>query len=113
MKIFLAAIALVFIASCGHKNHKGDHHAKSCGMHKKEGKMCSGDHKHKKAEHKLAKMDKDKDGKVSKAEFDKKHEEKFTELDKDSDGFLSKEELEACGCGKDKGNEMEKKKAKK
>lgn len=104
MKLFLAAAALVFMASCAHKDHHGDHKHKDgkacCAGKHEEGKMCGGHGDGtKKADHKMEMMDTDKDGKVSKAEFEKKHEGKFAKMDKDSDGFLSKEELESCGCG--------------
>jgi len=41
----------------------------------------------------LAALDKDGDGRVSKAEADDRLKERFDELDKDRDGFLSAEEL--------------------
>lgn len=50
-------------------------------------------------------MDTDKDGKVSKAEFDKAHEGMFGQMDTNKDGFLDKDELGKmrqgkCGEGK-------------
>jgi Ca2+-binding EF-hand superfamily protein len=40
----------------------------------------------------IAKLDKDNDGKISKAEFDGPSEH-FTMMDKDEDGYISKEEV--------------------
>ncbi len=48
----------------------------------------------KSAEEKFSRYDKDKDGKISSAEYHEKMTEKFTRYDKDKDGYLSKEEFE-------------------
>lgn len=97
MKIILSFIAIIFLVSCGHGHHK------SCGHKKAEGgMMCGGGKSHHGHDHMMDKMDADKDGKITKAEFDKKHQEKFTEMDRNSDGVLTKEELGTCkACGKE------------
>lgn len=51
------------------------------------------------------KVDTDKDGLISKAEFLAKHEEMFTKIDTNTDGSLSKEELDA---GREKWKAMRK-----
>lgn len=43
----------------------------------------------------LEKIDTDKDGKISKQEWQTHHEQHFTELDADKDGFVTKEEMKA------------------
>lgn len=57
-----------------------DHHMDKKDMHKKMEK------------HMMEKIDTNKDGKISKAEFDAHHEEKFKKMDADGDGFVTKEE---------------------
>lgn len=39
------------------------------------------------------KMDTDKDGKISKAEWEADHAKRFSEMDKNGDGFLDKDEM--------------------
>jgi len=43
----------------------------------------------------MEKVDTDKDGKISKAEFIASHEQRFVEADTDADGFLSQDEMKA------------------
>jgi hypothetical protein len=43
----------------------------------------------------LEKMDADKDGKISKQEWQAHHDEKFAELDADRDGAISKDEFKS------------------
>lgn len=73
-------------------------------------------------------IDTDKDGKISKQEWQTHHEQRFTELDADKDGFVTKDEMKAhhemmrekrpgmcpdCdGPGKGKGKGMGKKRPK-
>lgn len=71
----------------------------SCGAeHKKSEEMKTAEAKHDHAEGKcgVAKMDTDKDGRISKAEFAAAHDNddsKFAEHDLDKDGFISDEEM--------------------
>lgn len=59
-------------------------------------------------EHFMQKVDADKDGKVSKAEWNAKGDTMFNESDSNTDGFISKEEAQAFHAKR-----MEKWKAKK
>ncbi|PIT99275.1 MAG: hypothetical protein COT74_09715 [Bdellovibrionales bacterium CG10_big_fil_rev_8_21_14_0_10_45_34] len=59
---------------------------------------CSHGHGHKKGEHKgqhWVEMDADKDGAISKEEFDKFHVEKFKAMDTNNDGKISEDERNA------------------
>ena len=75
--VFLLLIVTAFSLSA--KHHKGDHPGK--GM---KGPM------HAKM---LEKIDTDKDGKISKQEWQTHHDQKFTELDTDKDGAISHDEF--------------------
>jgi len=77
--VFLLLIVTAFSLSA--KHHKGDHPGK--GM---KGPM------HAKM---LEKIDTDKDGKISKQEWQTHHDQKFTELDADKDGAISHDEFKA------------------
>lgn len=74
------------------------------------GYMLSAGEHGKTAADKMTKMDTDKDGKISSAEFGAAHDgdtSKFASHDADKDGFISSEELKAhmeakCGGDKDK-----------
>ena len=87
----------------------------SCGAdHKAAEATKTADTKAKAAEGKcgVAKMDSDKDGKVSKAEFAAAHDNddsKFAEHDLDKDGFISAEEMKTHmgGAGGEGGKAME------
>lgn len=50
---------------------------------------------HKGAGHFIEKVDSDKDGKVSRAEFQAKGDAMFKEADSNNDGFITKDEAEA------------------
>lgn len=69
----VAALAVLGNATLAHANDGGEH---------------------KKGEY-FAKMDTDKNGVVSKAEFLKQSEERFAKIDGNNDGNLSKEEMQA------------------
>lgn len=78
MKSIISVITVLLMAqtvwaSCGDKTCKD----KSC-THTK-GKF-------------FKKMDIDKDGKISKVEFQSMHDKKFAEMDSNSDGFVDKQE---------------------
>jgi Ca2+-binding EF-hand superfamily protein len=89
-KILILLAVVVFSVSCSH--HKGKSYKKGDrGM-----KM-------------IEKMDTNKDGSVSKEEFQKAHEESFETVDANNDGKITKEELKKskkamkgkkkkCGC---------------
>jgi Ca2+-binding EF-hand superfamily protein len=73
-KILLSTIAVLALsAPAAMAEHGGDH---------KGGRM-------------LEKLDADKDGSISKAEFMTEAEQRFAEIDKDSSGSITKEEVEA------------------
>lgn len=55
-----------------------------------------GDHKGPRHDRMMEKIDTDKDGKLSKAEFVAAQEARFTEMDADKDGFVTKEEGKAA-----------------
>lgn len=89
---FTSLVIMIFAVSCSHGYGKKDHHQ----SHKKG-------HKSKMWE----KMDTDKDGAVSKKEFESFHAEKFKKMDANNDGKVSKEEKKAykmskCGEKKEK-----------
>lgn len=88
MKI-LATLALIFVSACA-THYKNDKHAKhSSGSHS--------EHKH----HKMwEKMDTDKDGFISKKEFEDKKMKKFETMDGNKDGKLSHDEVKAHHHGK-------------
>lgn len=79
-KITLSLIAMFAIATlgCAHK-----HGEKKC---------CHGKKAHHKVEKMFDKMDTDKDGSISKKEFDAKHGNMFGTMDSNKDGKISKEE---------------------
>ena len=84
---YMVSVSAVAEGSCG-AEHKAAEAKKTAdtGMKAKEG-SCG-----------VAKMDADKDGKVSKAEFAAAHDNddsKFAAHDTNSDGFISAEEMEA------------------
>lgn len=81
MRILLIAILSTFLFAC---SHMGRHH-------KKEG-CCKGKAHH---GHMFDKLDTDKDGSVTKAEFDAVNAKHFTEMDANSDGKVTKEEADA------------------
>ena len=66
----------------------------------------------------MAKMDTDKDGKISRAEFNAAHDRMFADRDKNKDGFITADEMKAhpegkcgegkCGEGKCGGDKMPK-----
>ena len=74
---FLLFAGLTFTLSA--KHHKGGHVGMKGPMH---GKM-------------LEKIDIDKDGKISKQEWQAHHDERFAELDADKDGAISQDEFKA------------------
>ncbi len=74
---FLLFAGVTFALSA--KHHKGDHAGKKGPMHAKM----------------LEKIDTDKDGKISKQEWQAHHDLKFTELDADKDGAISQDEFKA------------------
>ncbi len=76
--LFLGVLA--FAASADHG--RGHHGKGPKGMGPMHGKM-------------MEKMDTDKDGKISKQEWQAHHESMFTQLDADKDGFVTKEEMKA------------------
>jgi Ca2+-binding EF-hand superfamily protein len=55
-----------------------------------------GEHQRHGPEHFLNEVDTNKDGKVSKAEFNAKGETMFSESDADHDGFISQDEMKAA-----------------
>ncbi|WP_041948383.1 EF-hand domain-containing protein [Turneriella parva] len=73
----LLFVAMTFTVSA--KNHKGGHAGMKGPMHAKM----------------LEKMDADKDGKISKQEWQAHHDKKFIELDADKDGVISQDEFKA------------------
>src|SRR3546814_4298886 len=79
----------------------------SCGADKAKEGSCGAD-KAKEGKCGVAAMDSDKDGKVSRAEFDAAHADKagmFDEIDTDKDGFMDADEAKAHDegrCGSDK-----------
>ena len=75
-KLLVAAIMLATWGSAYADHHKG----KGPGHHNK---MM------------MEKMDADKNGEISKDEWNKHHEEMFSKLDANSDGKITKEEFEA------------------
>lgn len=79
-RVLATVFCLFAIASvgCAHKGHK------SCDGHSKD--------MHGHFDKKWEMMDTDKDGFLSKAEFDKTHQDKFTQMDSNKDGKVSKEE---------------------
>lgn len=82
-KPVLAALALCLFASpVLAEGHEGDH--KGPGGHGPRG-----------PEHFMEKVDTDKDGKVSKAEWTAKGDAMFNESDTNKDGFISREEAKA------------------
>ncbi len=50
-------------------------------------------HSHHQCEHKMAAVDANKDGKISKDEFMKHHETMFDKMDTNKDGFLDEKEM--------------------
>jgi uncharacterized low-complexity protein len=89
---YMLSGASVAEGSCGGKGAEG-----SCGADKKAKTAAASD---KKAEGScgVAKMDSDKDGRVSRAEFAAAHDNddsKFASHDTNSDGFISAEEMDA------------------
>ncbi len=90
MKTLFTAIALVsFAAACTH----GGHHTCKHGSHHK------GKH-----HHKWEKLDVNKDGKVSKKEFDSMHGGKFNMMDANKDGFIDMKEKEMMMKKKHRGH---------
>lgn len=77
----LAAAAFTLNAEHGPDHKMGKRPGRGPGM-KKHGMM-------------FEKMDTDKDGKISKQEWQAHHEKMFSELDGDSDGSITKEEMKA------------------
>jgi hypothetical protein len=73
--LFFAGVTLNLSA----KHHKGGHQGMKGLMHTKM----------------LEKIDTDKDGKISKQEWQAHHDERFAELDADKDGAISQEEFKA------------------
>ena len=69
----------------------GDIKKANCNTPKTKKACCSGP---KDEKYGFMNNDTDKDGKVSKAEFNKKHEEMFSTMDKNADGFISTDEAE-------------------
>lgn len=59
----------------------------------KKGEKRDGRGKGMMMKHMLEKMDTDKDGKISKAEWQSHHEQKFTEIDANNDGQLETDEF--------------------
>ncbi len=100
MKAIMTTLTLLVglsLVSCqhGYKDHKGhDHkgHDHKGHDHKNhEGHAHKGHDKHKMWDM----MDTNKDGVVSKAEFDKMHQDKFKKMDANNDGKITKEEKKA------------------
>ena len=82
-KVTIFAMFLGVLAFAVHADHGKGHHGKGHkGMGPMHGKM-------------MEKMDTDKDGKISKQEWQAHHETMFTQLDADKDGFVTKEEMKA------------------
>lgn|GEM_PF-1644273 len=82
-KITICTVILGALSFAVNADHGRGHHGKRPkGMGPMQGKM-------------LEKMDTDKDGKVSKQEWQTHHETMFTQLDADKDGFVTKEEMKA------------------
>jgi hypothetical protein len=77
--VFLLFIATAFSLSAKHHKGHGDRKGMKGPMHAKM----------------LEKMDADKDGKISKQEWQTYHDQKFTELDADKDGAISHDEFKA------------------
>lgn len=78
MKLLLVLLASMTVMACSHygkKHHDGDVKA----MHDHHKQMWTG-------------MDTDKDGMVSKKEFDTAHADKFKKMDANKDGKVSDEE---------------------
>lgn len=75
----LSLMLLIFSVSCSHGYGKNDHHSEKKSHMSKMWK----------------KMDIDKDGSVSKEEFDTFHANKFMRMDANKDGKISKEEKKA------------------
>ncbi len=86
MIVVLVGLSLV---SCqhGYKDHKN--HEGHKGHHSHEGHEGHGKHKM------WEMMDTNKDGAISKEEFDKAHSEKFKKMDANSDGKVTMEEKKA------------------
>ena len=75
MKTILMVLALTsFMFACTH----GGHHKRG-----------------KRGHHKWQMLDANKDGKVSRAEFDKMHSDKFNEMDANNDGYITMDEKKA------------------
>jgi len=80
-KLMIILLFAVPVLSLSAKHHKGEHPGKG-----KKGAM------HAKM---FEKIDTDKDGKISKQEWQAHHDEKFAELDADKDGAISQDEFKA------------------
>lgn len=86
--IFLATLSAP-VFSAADSTTSGDHqHSGGQSAAKKDNH-----HSHHQCEHKMAAVDANKDGKISKDEFMKHHETMFDKMDANKDGFLDEKEM--------------------